>query len=117
MALYQLRLHQSDGGSHAQTEQSKHGSSCVSHHTDERETHHIDHESQRRQTMEEAMHGDTRSKLVLCECGKFHFTYRSMTLHFEREEFFSFVDSVARLGTLVKDSANGTAHHPAAVQN
>lgn len=37
--------------------------------------------------MEEAMHGDTRSKLVLCECGKFHFTYRSMTLHFERQEF------------------------------
>lgn len=67
--------------------------------------------------MEEARRGDVQSKLVLCECGKFHFTYRSMTLHFEREEFFAFVDSVARLGRLVKESANGSTQMPAAVQN
>ena len=54
-----------------------------------------------------------QGKLALCECGKLHFTYGAITVHFEREEFFLFAEAVGRLqrhdqtnGSLVDVEAN-----------
>ena len=33
------------------------------------------------------MQRDGQTKLALCGCGKLHFTYGSVTVHFEREDF------------------------------
>jgi hypothetical protein len=38
-------------------------------------------------------------KLHMCECGDLHLTYRSVTLHFAREEFLHFSTQVNRLAT------------------
>jgi hypothetical protein len=38
-------------------------------------------------------------KLNMCECGDLHLTYRSVTLHFEREEFLHFAVQVSRMAT------------------
>ena len=67
--------------------------------------------------MEEVMCGDKQSKLAFCECGKLHFTYGPVTLHFDREEFIAFADSVGRLGTLVKQAANGSTPVPSFAPN
>ncbi len=67
--------------------------------------------------MEEVMCGDKQSKLAFCECGKLHFTYGPVTLHFDREEFIAFADSVGRLGTLVKQAANGSTPAPSFAPN
>ncbi|MBA5867861.1 MAG: hypothetical protein GDA67_14300 [Nitrospira sp. CR1.3] len=51
------------------------------------------------------MQGDGQTKLVLCGCGKLHVTYGSVTLHFEREEFVLFAESIGRLAAMLKQSA------------
>lgn len=38
-----------------------------------------------------------RPRLTMCTCGKVHFSYGSITLHFEAEEFASFAGAVAHL--------------------
>jgi hypothetical protein len=58
--------------------------------------------------MEDFMNGQGQGKLVLCECGKLHFTYGSVTVHFEREEFFVFAEAVERLSAIVKQTASGS---------
>lgn len=40
-------------------------------------------------------------KLHMCECGDLHLTYRSLTLHFAREEFLHFAIQVNRMATSV----------------
>lgn len=40
-------------------------------------------------------------KLVLCDCGKLHMTVGSVTLHFTRDEFQVFAESVRRLARIV----------------
>lgn len=40
---------------------------------------------------------DTRTALSMCTCGKLHFSYGLITLHFEPEEFTSFAGAVAHL--------------------
>lgn len=67
--------------------------------------------------MEQVMRGDKQSKLVFCECGKLHFTYGPITLHFDKEEFITFADSVGRLGTLAKQVEDGSAHVPSFAPN
>lgn len=59
--------------------------------------------------MENVLHGDLQSKVAFCGCGKLHFTYGPLTLHFDRVEFLSFADSVGRLGALVRQSANDSS--------
>ena len=39
--------------------------------------------------MEDFMKDQGQGRLALCECGKLHFTYGSVAVHFEREEFLS----------------------------
>ena len=59
--------------------------------------------------MENVLRGDVQSKVVFCECGRLHFTYGPMTLHFDRSEFLSFADSVGRLGALVRQAFKDSA--------
>ena len=60
--------------------------------------------------MEHMIRGDGQSKVALCDCGKLHFTYGPVTLHFDREEFLKFADSVGRLGSQVKQAAKDSTH-------
>jgi hypothetical protein len=66
--------------------------------------------------MENVLRSDLQSKVAVCECGKLHFTYGPMTLHFDRSEFLAFAASVAQLGALVrqfpKDSTVVPSHVP-----
>ena len=52
--------------------------------------------------MENVLSIDLQSKVAFCGCGKLHFTYGPLTLHFDRVEFLAFADSVGRLGALVR---------------
>jgi len=54
--------------------------------------------------MENFLRSDLQSKVAFCGCGKLHFTYGPLTLHFDRVEFLAFADSVGRLGALVRQS-------------
>jgi hypothetical protein len=51
------------------------------------------------------MYSHGHGKLALCGCGKLHFTYGQVTLHFGLEEFLLFTESVGRLGAVVRDTA------------
>ena len=67
--------------------------------------------------MERALRGDLQSKMALCGCGKIHFTYGPLTLHFERGDFLSFADSVGQLGTLVRQAAKDSTVVPSHAPN
>jgi hypothetical protein len=67
--------------------------------------------------MENVLRGDLQSKLAFCGCGKLHFTYGPLTLHFDRVEFLAFADSVGRLGALVRQAAKDSAVVPSHVSN
>lgn len=62
--------------------------------------------------MEQVMRGDGQSKVAFCGCGKLHFTYGPVTLHFERDEFLTFADSVSRLGALVRQADRDSILEP-----
>ncbi len=47
--------------------------------------------------MEKLIHGNGQAGLNVCGCGRLHFTYGPITLHFEREEFQTFAEVVGRL--------------------
>lgn len=51
------------------------------------------------------MQGHGQLKLAVCGCGRLHVTYGSITLHFEREEFQVFADSIGRLASMLKQSS------------
>jgi hypothetical protein len=51
-------------------------------------------------------------KLNRCECGDFHLTYRSITLHFARKEFLHFARQVSHMATRV--SGTSVIQHTAA---
>lgn len=51
--------------------------------------------------MEKKLRTDGAMKLVLCGCGRLHVTCGSVTLHFDREEFLLFADSINRLAAIV----------------
>ncbi|MEO5955756.1 MAG: hypothetical protein ABIR36_08735 [Nitrospiraceae bacterium] len=55
--------------------------------------------------MDNIMRGDGQSKVAFCGCGKLHFTYGPVTLHFDRDEFLTFADSIGRLGGLVRQAS------------
>jgi hypothetical protein len=59
--------------------------------------------------MENVLRGDLQSKVAFCGCGKLHFTYGPLTLHFDRVEFLAFADSVGRLGALVRQAAKDSS--------
>ncbi|MEW6542598.1 MAG: hypothetical protein AB1411_03205 [Nitrospirota bacterium] len=47
--------------------------------------------------MQKVIQGNGQTVLNVCGCGRLHFTYGPMTLHFEREEFMRFAGEVGRL--------------------
>ncbi len=49
-------------------------------------------------------------KLNICECGHLHLTYKSITLHFAKEEFLHFATHVHQLATNV--SSPGELRRP-----
>ena len=67
--------------------------------------------------MENVLRGDQQSKVAFCGCGKLHFTYGPLTLHFDRVEFLAFADSVGRLGALVRQAAKDSTVVPSYVSN
>ncbi|HNP28436.1 MAG TPA: hypothetical protein PKK23_05295 [Nitrospirales bacterium] len=40
-------------------------------------------------------------KLHACDCGHFHLTYRSVTLHFKKEEFLAYAAHVGQMAIRV----------------
>lgn len=42
-------------------------------------------------------------KLTVCECGHLHLTHRSVTLHFNKEEFLDYAAHVSRMATQISD--------------
>ena len=56
--------------------------------------------------MDNVIHGNGQAALNLCGCGRLHFTYGPITLHFERDEFEVFAGVVGRLATQVPDAEN-----------
>jgi hypothetical protein len=65
--------------------------------------------------MEQMMRGDWQSKVVLCECGKLHFTHGPLTLHFDKEGFLKFADSVGWLGAQLRQAAKDSRPVPSFV--
>jgi hypothetical protein len=53
--------------------------------------------------MEKFIHSKGQAALNVCGCGKLHFTYGPITLHFEHEEFQVFAEVVGRLAAQVPD--------------
>lgn len=51
--------------------------------------------------MENFIRGKEQAKLNVCGCGRLHFTYGPITLHFEREEFQVFAEVVGRLAAQI----------------
>lgn len=54
--------------------------------------------------MEEVLRKDGRARIVLCRCGRLHFTYGPLTLRFSQEEFMRFTESVNRLAAQVRQT-------------
>mgnify|MGYP001564578298 CR=1 FL=1 len=72
--------------------------------------------------MQKVVQSDGQTALNLCGCGRPHFTYGPITLHFEREEFTRFAGVVGRLAThlqhviagrepVLTPGQNGTVRH------
>ncbi|NGZ10504.1 MAG: hypothetical protein CV088_14135 [Nitrospira sp. LK70] len=55
--------------------------------------------------MKNTLQANGAMKLVLCDCGKLHVTLGSVTLHFTRNEFQKFAESIGRLAAIVGQSA------------
>lgn len=47
--------------------------------------------------MQQVIRSNGRTALNVCACGKLHFTYGPITLHFEPKEFFAFASNIAHL--------------------
>ncbi|MDF0674698.1 MAG: hypothetical protein P0120_10250 [Nitrospira sp.] len=54
--------------------------------------------------MKNTLQADGAMRLVLCDCGKLHVTLGSVTLHFTRDEFQKFAESIRRLAGIVGQS-------------
>lgn len=53
------------------------------------------------------IHHEGEAVMNVCGCGRLHFTYGPVTLHFEREEFVAFAGQVARLAAQVQQMIDG----------
>ncbi|MCP9448161.1 MAG: hypothetical protein NNA22_11425 [Nitrospira sp.] len=53
--------------------------------------------------MDNVIHRQGQAGMNICGCGKLHFTYGPITLHFSREEFQVFAEVVGRLAAQVPD--------------
>ncbi|HNP59468.1 MAG TPA: hypothetical protein PKM72_01440 [Nitrospirales bacterium] len=44
-------------------------------------------------------------KLNVCDCSRIHLTYKSVTLHFEKEEFLAYAMQMTRMAAQVSNTA------------
>ena len=65
--------------------------------------------------MNNVLHSQGTTALNVCGCGKLHFTYGPITLHFEPQEFVAFAGSIAALLTQFRQIPEG--RHPAPLTN
>ena len=59
--------------------------------------------------MKKTLRTEEPMKLVLCGCGKLHVTWDSITLHFMRDEFQEFAESIRRLAAIAAQSSANQA--------
>ena len=57
--------------------------------------------------MDPINHYEGQAVMSVCRCGRLHFTYGQITLHFEREEFVAFAGQVGRLAAQLKQMVAG----------
>ena len=53
--------------------------------------------------MHNTLRGRGQVGLIICSCGKLHFTYGPLTLHFDRDEFLRFADEVNHSAAHLRD--------------
>lgn len=53
------------------------------------------------------IHHEGQAVMHVCGCGRLHFNYGPITLHFEREEFVAFAEQVGRLAVQVQRMMDG----------
>jgi len=56
--------------------------------------------------MQTVIQSDGQAALNVCGCGRLHFTYGPITLHFERDEFTTFASEVGRLASTLRQVAD-----------
>jgi hypothetical protein len=59
--------------------------------------------------VEKMLGTDQSMKLVLCDCGGLRLTSGSVTIHFTREEFQVFAETIGRLASIVAQPTPGQA--------
>ena len=62
--------------------------------------------------MDNVIHGNGQAALNVCGCGRLHFTYGPITLHFDRDEFVAFADAVARLASQLRPADDSRSLAP-----
>lgn len=67
--------------------------------------------------MQQVIRSAGRTALTVCACGKLHFTYGPITLHFETKEFVSFADDIAHLITQFRLIQDDRQSVPASTYN
>ncbi len=65
--------------------------------------------------MQKVLHSSGQTALNICGCGRLHFSYGPLTLHFEREEFLAFAGEVAKLVAQLRQIEDG--RHPVLPQS
>ena len=56
--------------------------------------------------MRDSVHQQGRTSLAVCDCGKLHFRYGMITVHFEPEEFAAFARDVCGLAAMFSRHLN-----------
>ena len=80
------------------------------HHELERLQIGLNHDQRRRNmSTKKPMTAESPMKLVLCDCGKLHVTWGSVTLHFTHDEFLLFAESARRLAAIVAQPPSNQA--------
>jgi hypothetical protein len=67
--------------------------------------------------MRQVIQSDGRTALSVCACGKLHFTYGPITLHFEPKEFVDFSGEIAHLGAKFRLIQDGRQPVPTSTIN
>ena len=67
--------------------------------------------------MKDGLLGEGQAKVALRTCGRLHFTYGAVTLHFDQQEFMMFAESVRRLSAMVGQAPHGVGSGPRVTSN
>lgn len=62
--------------------------------------------------MQQTFEAGAQTALQVCGCGRYHFTYGPLTLHFEPREFLLFAADVSQLVQRVREAAMVTPAMP-----